>query len=1612
MNLAEEDSKFVNKMVANFAVCSLEEFYDLTRELSTITVQAPILKKLKGLLEDTLSSIEEREGALANENLLNAWREYISQISSSELPEIEIFVLYLWNFQQIKGLEQIPPSDPLFQSTSLAIVEKALDNLHIAKKFECIYTEANYFDYIGDVYYSLFMHGQKNKSYLEEALNHLKQAVPLWENLKNFKRLLNTYGLISVVLKTLAEFYIDINPKKFEELIVNSSKLMLTAVEIAREKSLSELPGTLLDASGTLSEVGRIQKDEQKARPYLEQAITLAKEGLKKVEPKHEAVNELKEGLYNNLGIAYSFLADITPNLPEKQKNFKISLNNKLKGLEHAKKTGMKSLIIRNLLNIGQAYHKMALIERKNSKNYKELLNKAIEYINDALKMGEQIEVDPLSERHLLSAGEVLSNIYTNILVLEKDRDKNLNWLSKKLEIDRKNIELAKKWKINPRRIAENCITAENGIREIINKIDDIMIIRKLLRESIDLLVEASKNFEKIKVDKLSLINSYRKICNSSQELSRIQPDAKEKYEILLYGKNYGEKALELAITLDKPFILIAICDNYGLLVHDIGHATEISDIEKAKEFFKESIEIFQKGLELAKEHPDTIMSRAVLLDYIGGSYRDLANLASDTKIMKNYFLKSVDVKEKSLELFEQTKDPYETAVAADSLTISLQNLASVEDDPNKVIEIYSKAIKYNTQAEELFIQTHKFSAANRCRLSRINEIKPRFYLTSGSIEQDTKKRWEYVLKARESLQEGFEQSKVSPIYRSLAEYFLWEYPQPIQNGVDAGGVKIIWNANQGELEIFNKSYKRSVQIKLALLMPNKKIPISDVKFEVSIEPVKLGIMKVNPIIKIVFENNKMIYLKVITRLGVQMLEKKGFEIINPTSESFTLQLITNTARLTSTESAVTIIGERNIFIVNKKPSKIQDKIAEIELSANEVLNCLYQITILPKFSGILCITNPGIKNWKYNLTACLLEGPLTYKDAPHIVETDFSPIIFMDEKGNIPTKFFNVEEVASGSLVEFNTQYPAIIRKILIFGEIFKEKSPYDRMLLLNILKEQITNMATVNDPNAGITIITSDPTYYDEMFPLIERDKEALAQHIDFISLSQVAKLLEIYYMPEEETLSRLGNYMTFIRSLSFDTIFLCDDPIMAFLCVPYCRFLDSIVLTSAECRTEIGEKTFKNATRVFIVGKLSEKFDFKGKEIVQLGKDLITLTNDIHNQLKEQVDKNWENFMQSEYRALFPELRKELFGDSIIITSKQAEDLSYLILASSYAAAKLSSILLIDRDKKKMKLEADLFKQMDFLTHKSAGTRSHRAPEKVSEHDSLINRLYAFAKDLRKKYFDERYIPLIDKAKFISIISDIPLPFELMQYGEGNSFLSLEKAMGRLCSTDIEETSILIQFSILQAMMQTSDVKKATIIAPQYYGAYSLNFAVEEAKREALLLSQKRNLGKENVEAIIAAKITRRQFNDQLKKNPWLFVHYVGHGDLINRESCFMVQPSEYTDLVPIKAEDLPVHIAGQPVFIASSCLSGRYSEGSEGLSGLVFEIIKRGAICFIGTLWEVYDLTASKFIAELYIELLDGKFIGNAIQKSRKTIIDQKDPTYGAFILFGDPMVRIR
>ncbi|MDD1776640.1 MAG: hypothetical protein LUQ65_00605, partial [Candidatus Helarchaeota archaeon] len=793
MSLGPEDKRFLDLIAENFAVCTVVEYIEFVKKLSGIVVANPVLESFRAILEKTRNFFENEKVEDSVKELLSAWSDFIKQIPKSSMPELQLFALYLWNVLHITFLVKMDVTNPQFQAYSMNLIERAQDNCAIAQKAEHPKAAVYFLKLIAEKYLDLFQYGQRNKANLEKALDYTDQAVSIQEKYADFPGLIQSYSFSSFLMNQLSEFYVEADPVKYQELIEMSYQNIMKGVEMARKKTPKVLAKILIDASANVSQLGRIQRDAEAGRKYIEESMVLAKEGIAKLNPKDKEYNMTAEGLYNNLGISYSYLGDLMKDLPKAMEMLQASLDSKLKAFDCAKKSGIKQIMVRDLTNISQSYYKMAILERDTPEKLIAFLQKSIQYSEEAQKLGEKLELDPSSERNLLQNGERLSSLYEKLLLMEKEHEKKLNWLSKKLNQDRKNIQLARQWKINPIRIAENILKAAESIGDATNKLDSVMIIRDLYQEAIDLLLEACKILEDAKVDDEKLMTCYRKICYFSQESSRIQPDLQRKYDALIFGKTYGEKALEIAEKLNDAYSSIAISDNYGLLVHDIGHALEITDSKKAWEFFEESIKIFQKGLSIAKDTPDSIASQAVLLDYIGGSYRDLANLSKELPQKKEFLMKSAEVKEDSLKLFEEyQKAPFDTAVTADSLAITLHQLGSIEDDPKKAIEVFSKAMKVTARAAELYTVTRTSSKAFRCHLMNLIELAPKKYLNSIQIEQNAQQRWDLLSKARASLEEGFKASEVSPVYRSSAEYLLWEYPQLVDQGIDVGGFKLL----------------------------------------------------------------------------------------------------------------------------------------------------------------------------------------------------------------------------------------------------------------------------------------------------------------------------------------------------------------------------------------------------------------------------------------------------------------------------------------------------------------------------------------------------------------------------------------------------------------------------------------------------------------------------------------------------------------------------------------------------------------------------------------------------------------------------------------------------
>jgi hypothetical protein len=102
--------------------------------------------------------------------------------------------------------------------------------------------------------------------------------------------------------------------------------------------------------------------------------------------------------------------------------------------------------------------------------------------------------------------------------------------------------------------------------------------------------------------------------------------------------------------------------------------------------------------------------------------------------------------------------------------------------------------------------------------------------------------------------------------------------------------------------------------------------------------------------------------------------------------------------------------------------------------------------------------------------------------------------------------------------------------------------------------------------------------------------------------------------------------------------------------------------------------------------------------------------------------------------------------------------------------------------------------------------------------------------------------------------------------------------------------------------------------------------------------------------------------------------------------------------------------------KPIIFINACQTGRGGVGlSAGVAGFVDAFLRpyseNGAGALIGALWSIDDRLAFTFAMELYGALLNGKTLVDAARQARVACQGQKDLTWLAYTVYGDPFARV-
>lgn len=148
----------------------------------------------------------------------------------------------------------------------------------------------------------------------------------------------------------------------------------------------------------------------------------------------------------------------------------------------------------------------------------------------------------------------------------------------------------------------------------------------------------------------------------------------------------------------------------------------------------------------------------------------------------------------------------------------------------------------------------------------------------------------------------------------------------------------------------------------------------------------------------------------------------------------------------------------------------------------------------------------------------------------------------------------------------------------------------------------------------------------------------------------------------------------------------------------------------------------------------------------------------------------------------------------------------------------------------------------------------------------------------------------------------------------------------------------------------------------------------------------------------------------------------LHFAGHGSgSIDDQNDCSIQlekmddvSSAYQNLTPAlvaSTSRLECPDGNRPLIMLNACQTDKNSYFLTSTAGFAHAFLSKKAGVFIGTLWEIEDDAASKFVAVFYDNLVRGKPVVEATRTARESIRGMKDATFLAYSVYADPFAKI-
>jgi len=262
---------------------------------------------------------------------------------------------------------------------------------------------------------------------------------------------------------------------------------------------------------------------------------------------------------------------------------------------------------------------------------------------------------------------------------------------------------------------------------------------------------------------------------------------------------------------------------------------------------------------------------------------------------------------------------------------------------------------------------------------------------------------------------------------------------------------------------------------------------------------------------------------------------------------------------------------------------------------------------------------------------------------------------------------------------------------------------------------------------------------------------------------------------------------------------------------------------------------------------------------------------------------------------------------------------------------------------------------------------------------------------------------------EGPLVIMVNDTAIPWELMH--DGKDFIALRVPLGkRLRTAEEAKISVLREEEEVRALL----VGVPKTIVP---GFAALRHVEDEISSLADSLREVENIAfNPAADALLGEDADSYEFLKRLSSGRYKVVHFAGHAfyNEENREGGLVL----FDEVISL--EDIKRYIEGAPLIFLNACQSaldevvesrvgyvGSYTIGI----GSAFRL--GGAVACIGTIWKVVDTNGAQFALKFYRELLAGVTLGEALMRAKvqQRTESPDDLTWAAYVLFGDPTVRL-